>query len=48
MQSAQYVSYEAFVGPASEGMPVRQSCNNRLCVNPQHLQLFDPAKRHCA
>ena len=45
MQSAQYVSYAAFVGPVPAGLLVRQSCHNRLCVNPQHLQLFDPAKR---
>jgi hypothetical protein len=48
MQSAQYVSYEAFIGRVPAGMLVRQSCGNRLCVNPQHLQLFDPAERHCA
>jgi len=42
MQSAAYVSYLAFVGPIPSGMLTRQTCNNRLCVNPDHLELFDP------
>lgn len=41
-ESADHVSYLAFVGPVPEGMLTRQTCNNRLCVNPQHLELFDP------
>jgi hypothetical protein len=41
-ESADHVSYMAFVGPIPEGMLTRQTCNNRLCVNPEHLELFDP------
>jgi hypothetical protein len=39
--SAQQASYEAFAGPLPEGMLVRQTCNNRLCINPGHLEVFD-------
>lgn len=42
MQSADYVSYLAFIGPIPSGMVTRQTCHNRLCVNPGHLELFDP------
>lgn len=42
MESAQHVSYTAFIGLVPEGMLTRQVCNNRLCVNPDHLELFDP------
>ncbi|TNF35282.1 MAG: hypothetical protein EP315_06140 [Gammaproteobacteria bacterium] len=42
MESAQQVSYMAFIGPVPQGMLARQICNNRLCVNPEHLELFDP------
>ena len=42
MQSANYVSYLAFVGPIPEGNLARTTCGNRLCVNPAHLELFDP------
>lgn len=45
MQSAQLVSYEAFIGPLPDGSMVRQLCNNRLCVNPEHLVLSEPVKR---
>ena len=43
MQSALHVSYEAFIGPVVDGMLVIQTCNNRLCVNPEHLEVRDPA-----
>ena len=42
MESADYVSYLAFVGAVPSGMLPRQTCKNRLCVNPAHLELFDP------
>ena len=42
MESADHVSYMAFIGPVPAGMLTRQTCKNRLCVNPEHLELFDP------
>jgi hypothetical protein len=44
MQSAHVVSYEAFVGPVPQDMLVKQCCNNRLCINPEHLEVFDPVQ----
>lgn len=45
MESADTVSYIAFIGPLPKGMLTRQTCHNRLCVNPDHLELFDPDAR---
>lgn len=37
VKSAQDVSYMAFIDSNTEGKLIRTSCNNRLCVNPEHL-----------
>lgn len=39
MESAHRASYTAFVGPIPERTIVRQICGNRLCVNPDHLEI---------
>ncbi len=37
-ESAHRASYRAFTGPLPENGMIRQSCGNRLCVNPDHLE----------
>lgn len=36
---AHRVSYAIFNGPIADGMMVRHTCDNRLCVKPSHLLL---------
>lgn len=38
MESAHRASYSAFVGPIPERTIIKQTCGNRLCVNPDHLE----------
>ena len=40
MVSAQTASYQAFNGAVPAGYLVKQSCGNRLCINPEHLELI--------
>ena len=40
MLSAQAASYQAFTSSIPEGHLVKQSCGNRLCINPEHLELI--------
>lgn len=39
--SAQVASYMAFIGDLPSGFLVKQSCGNRLCINPEHLTLME-------
>lgn len=36
---AHRASYEHFKGEIPEGMIVRHTCHNRICINPNHLRL---------
>lgn len=38
------VVYEEEVGPIPPGMQVHHTCHNKLCINPDHLELVDPAE----
>ena len=40
MISAQSASYQQFIAEVPDGYLVKQSCGNRLCINPQHLELM--------
>jgi hypothetical protein len=40
MVSAQTASYHAFIGAVPDGYLVKQSCGNRLCINPDHLEIM--------
>jgi hypothetical protein len=46
MESAHRASYAAFIGPIPPDRQVGQTCGNRLCINPDHLELTDPGARH--
>lgn len=40
MVSAQSFSYQQFIAEIPDGHLVKQRCGNRLCINPQHLELI--------
>lgn len=40
IESAENVSYMGFIGEIPAGHFARQTCDNRLCVNPEHLAIF--------
>lgn len=40
MRPAHRVSYELFVGPVPEHCDVHHSCQDTLCVRPDHLELL--------
>jgi len=48
MDSARNVCYRAFREDIPEGMMTRPVCGNLYCINPDHLELFDPQARQKA
>ena len=40
MVSAQTASYYACISDIPDGHLVKQRCGNRLCINPEHLELI--------
>lgn len=43
IESAQRASYLLLIAPLQDTELVRQTCGNRLCINPDHLETFRPA-----
>jgi hypothetical protein len=41
MVSASRAAYQLFIGPVQQDKIVMPRCRNRLCVNPEHLDLVD-------
>jgi len=42
MDSARNVCFRAYREEIPKGMMTRPTCGNLYCINPQHLELFDP------
>lgn len=43
-RTAHRVAYELHIGPIPSGLTVDHLCCNRLCLNPQHLELVTPGE----
>ena len=45
MASASRAAYQLFIGPLHKDEIVLPKCRNRLCVNPEHLELVEEVPR---
>lgn len=43
---AHRVSYEEFVGPIPAGLTIDHLCQNKACVNPEHLEPVTAVENH--
>lgn len=39
-------AYEHFVGPIPEGLTVDHLCEQKRCVNPEHMEAVTPEENH--
>lgn len=42
LDSARNVCFRAYREDIPKGMMTRPTCGNLYCINPEHLELFDP------